>query len=84
MIVLFVLLLQYLSLPQLHATRAVRWHSVPIVSCITTGAGAVIRLYGLESMGGVGDLGAELMQRLLVLGRLSMKLVVRYVFLSCL
>ena len=31
---------------------------MPIIACITAGAGATIRLFGPESMGGVGDIGA--------------------------
>ena len=40
----------------MHATRAISGHSVPIISCITTGAAFVIRDFGPESMGGVGDI----------------------------
>jgi hypothetical protein len=42
------------------ATRAISGHSVPILACITTGAGFVIRDYGPESMGGIGDIGARI------------------------
>ena len=31
---------------------------MPIIACITAGAGATIRLFGPESMGGVGDISA--------------------------
>ena len=33
---------------------------MPIIACITAGAGATIRLFGPESMGGVGDIGARI------------------------
>ena len=33
---------------------------MPIIACITGGAGAIIRLYGPESMGGVGDIGGKI------------------------
>ena len=41
----------------MHATRAISGHSVPIITMITAGAGATIRLFGPDSMGGQGDLG---------------------------
>ena len=31
---------------------------MPIIACITAGAGATIRLFGPEYMGGVGDISA--------------------------
>ena len=31
---------------------------MPIIACITAGAGATIRLFGPESIGGVGDISA--------------------------
>ena len=33
---------------------------MPIIACITAGAGATIRLFGPESMGGTGDIGARI------------------------
>jgi hypothetical protein len=42
------------------ATRAISGHSVPIIICITGGAGAVLRLVGPESMGGIGNIGARI------------------------
>ena len=47
-------------LPQLRATRAISGHSVPIIACVSAGAGAILRLFGPESMGGVGDFGARI------------------------
>ena len=41
-------------------TRAVSGYSVPIIACIAAGAGAILRLYGPESIGGVGDIGAKI------------------------
>jgi hypothetical protein len=32
---------------------------VPIIACIAAGAGAIIRPFGPESMGGAGDIGAK-------------------------
>ena len=52
--------IQSLSLPQLHATRAISGYSVPIIPCVETGAGVILRLFGPESMGGIGDLGAKI------------------------
>jgi hypothetical protein len=44
----------------LQATRAISGQSVPIISVITAGAGATLRLFGPESMGGIGDIGAKI------------------------
>ena len=44
----------------MHATRAISGHSVPIITCETTGAGPIIYGFGPESMGGVGDIGARI------------------------
>ena len=51
---------QYFALPQLHATRAVSGHSVPIIACMAAPAAAIIRFFGPESIGGVGDIGARI------------------------
>ena len=44
----------------MRATRAISGHSVPIISCVAAGAGAIIRFYGPESIGGVGDIRAKI------------------------
>ena len=44
----------------MHATRAISGYSVPIIACIVAGAGAILRRFGPESMGGIGDLGAKI------------------------
>jgi hypothetical protein len=59
MIVPFYLYIQFFAIHQLRATRAVSGRSVPIISCIAAGAGAMIRIYGPESIGGVGDIAAK-------------------------
>jgi hypothetical protein len=33
---------------------------VPIIACVAAGAGAVLRLFGPESIGGRGDFGARI------------------------
>ena len=33
---------------------------MPIISFVAAGAGAILRLFGPESMGGVGDFGARI------------------------
>ena len=43
----------------MRATRAMSGHSVPIISCVAAGAGAIIHLFGPESMGGAGDISAK-------------------------
>ena len=45
---------------QLQATRAVSGRSVPIIAFGAAGAGAFIRQFGPESMGGTGDIGAKI------------------------
>ena len=56
----FLFYLQFFLLPQLRATRAISGYSVPIIACAPAGAGAILRLLGPESMGGVGDFGARI------------------------
>ena len=51
---------QFFNLPQVQATRALSGHSVPIIACVAAGAAAIIRLFGPESIGGVGDFGARI------------------------
>ena len=51
---------QLYTLLQLRATRAISGHSVPIIACIAFGAAAIIRLFGPESIGGMGDMGARI------------------------
>jgi hypothetical protein len=60
MIVAFYLYFQFCALPQLKATRTISGHSVPIISCIAAGAGAIIRIFAPESIGGIGDFGAKI------------------------
>jgi hypothetical protein len=33
---------------------------VPIITCVAAGAGAIIRLFGPEHLGGIGDFGARI------------------------
>ena len=51
---------QFCALPQLKATRAVSGRSVPIIAFGAGGAGAYVRHFGPESMGGAGDIGAKI------------------------
>ena len=44
----------------MNATRAISRHSVPIITFVASGAAANIRLFGPESIGGVGDFGARI------------------------
>jgi len=41
-------------------TRAISGHSIPIIASIPSSAGAIIRIFGPESMGGLGDFGAKI------------------------
>ena len=60
MFIPFLLYFQIYALPQFQATRAVSGRSVPIIAWVTFGAGAIIRFFGPESMGGVGDFDAKI------------------------
>ena len=61
MVGLSCLYFQFFNLPQVHATRAISRHSVPIIACVAAaGAASIIRLFGPESIGGVGDFGARI------------------------
>ena len=56
----FYFYLQFFALLQLQATRAVSGRSVPVIACNAAGAGAIIRTFGPESMGGTGDIAAKI------------------------
>ena len=56
----FYLYFQFCALTQLRATRAVSGHSVPIIGFGAAGAGAYIRYFGPESIGGLGDIGEKI------------------------
>ena len=59
-LLLFYLYFQFFSLSQLQVTRAVSGISVPVIAFGAGGAGAFIRHFGPESMGGAGDIGAKI------------------------
>ena len=59
-VLLFYLYFQLHALAQFQATRALSGHSVPIIVFIAAGAGAIIRDYGPESLGGRRDIGAKI------------------------
>ena len=44
----------------MEATRAVSGRSVPIIGFLAIGAGALIRVFGPESLGGRGDFNAKM------------------------
>ena len=51
---------QFFAFPELRATRAISGHSVRIIACVAAGAGAILRLFGPESLGGAGDISARI------------------------
>ena len=51
---------QFCALPRLQVTRDVSGFSVPIIAFGAGGAGAFIRHFSPESMGGGGDIGAKI------------------------
>ncbi|KAJ7678554.1 UDP-Glycosyltransferase/glycogen phosphorylase [Mycena rosella] len=50
----------FFAVPQLQATRALSGTSVPIVAWVTGGASTILRLFGPESMGGLGNFGERI------------------------
>ncbi|KAF8903485.1 UDP-Glycosyltransferase/glycogen phosphorylase [Gymnopilus junonius] len=55
-----VVILDFFALPQLHVTRAITGKSVPIFAWITGHASSIIRTFGPESMGGIGNLAKKI------------------------
>ncbi|KAF8908227.1 hypothetical protein CPB84DRAFT_213525 [Gymnopilus junonius] len=55
-----VVILDFFALPQARATREITGNSVPVMAWITGHASSIIRLFGPESLGGLGDLGAKI------------------------
>ncbi|KAG5633982.1 hypothetical protein H0H81_004049, partial [Sphagnurus paluster] len=53
------LILDFFTLPQFKASRALTGHSVPIIAWVSCGGSSSIRLLGPESLGGLGDFGAK-------------------------
>ncbi|KAJ7746615.1 UDP-Glycosyltransferase/glycogen phosphorylase [Mycena metata] len=52
--------LDFFGVPQMQATRALSGASVSIMAWVTGGASAILRLFGPESLGGLGDFGARI------------------------
>ena len=59
-IVLSYIYFQFFAFSQFQVTRAVSGRSAPIIVCVAAGAGAIIRLFGPEHLGGRGDFGAKI------------------------
>ena len=74
MIVLLSFYFQVFPLPQLHATRAVSEYFVPIITCFTAGAGAIIRSFGPDYMDGKGYFGARIDAEVTLTGLLADKI----------
>ncbi|PPQ96596.1 hypothetical protein CVT26_010751, partial [Gymnopilus dilepis] len=55
-----VVILDFFAFPQLQATRAITGQSVPIFAWMTGHASSILRLYGPEEIGGIGNLGARI------------------------
>lgn len=50
---------KFFAIAQLRATRAISGKSIPIFAFVSSSASAMIRLFGPESLGGLGDFGAR-------------------------
>ena len=55
-----VIIMDYFDLAELKATRAITGHTIPVIAMVASGAGPAVKLYGPESIGGVGDFGARI------------------------
>ncbi|KAF8911626.1 hypothetical protein CPB84DRAFT_1842107 [Gymnopilus junonius] len=55
-----VVILDFIALPQLQATRAISGRSVPIIAWVTGHMSSTTRWFLPESAGGIGDLGARI------------------------
>ncbi|KAF7342294.1 Glycosyltransferase family 1 protein [Mycena venus] len=64
-----IVILDVFALPQLHATRSVSGTSTPIFMFVAGNAGALIRMFCPESMGGQGELGAKIDAEALRVGK---------------
>lgn len=53
-------IMDFIAVREVQATRGVTGASVPIIAMNFTPAAPFIRLFGPESMGGLGDLGASI------------------------
>ncbi|KAG5650553.1 hypothetical protein H0H81_011834 [Sphagnurus paluster] len=53
------LILDFFTLPQLKASRALTGHSIPIIAWMPGAGSTSIRIWGPESLGGLGDFGAK-------------------------
>jgi hypothetical protein len=54
------IIMDYFDLAELKATRAITGYTIPVTAIIASGAGPAVKLYGPESIGGVGDFGARI------------------------
>ncbi|PPQ82405.1 hypothetical protein CVT26_013320, partial [Gymnopilus dilepis] len=55
-----VVILDFFAFPQFQATRASTGQSVPIYAWITGHASSILRFFGPEEIGGIGNLGARI------------------------
>ncbi|KAF8965570.1 hypothetical protein BDZ97DRAFT_1757126 [Flammula alnicola] len=54
------IVMDFFALPQLRATRAITGYSVPVIAWASGGTSSMIRLFGPENIGGLGDFGAKI------------------------
>ncbi|KAF8965577.1 CobB/CobQ-like glutamine amidotransferase domain-containing protein [Flammula alnicola] len=54
------IVMDFLALPQLLATRAITGDSVPVIAWASGGTSSMIRFFGPENIGGLGDFGAKI------------------------
>ncbi|KAJ7283947.1 UDP-Glycosyltransferase/glycogen phosphorylase [Mycena rebaudengoi] len=53
-------IIDFFAVSQLQATRALTGTSIPIIAWVTGGASTILRLFGPESLGGLGNFGERI------------------------
>lgn len=54
------IIMDFFALPELQATRSITGYKIPVTAIVASGAAPIIQLFGPESIGGFGDLGARI------------------------
>ncbi|KAF5313261.1 hypothetical protein D9619_003741 [Psilocybe cf. subviscida] len=54
------IIMDFWSLSDLKATRCMTGNTIPLIAIVASGAAPIIQLFGPESMGGFGDIGARI------------------------
>ncbi|CAK5278845.1 unnamed protein product [Mycena citricolor] len=76
------IIMDFFSVMQLHQTRAISGPCVPIFTLASCSTAALVRLFGPEEIGGLGDFGARTDAEALRTGKVNRqrRLEIRYIF----